>query len=295
VHLGYAVFAFEEIDDALSRPPLAATRALQAVGVAPGTEGWASTPRPVRLQLATLGSQYTLDPTAIQAATSQIPPRDVSLVGSRSEVDPTAIPSRLASALASVVPLTNAQWQSLHPFERFTLETLAGNTRLLFRALDEMARLPGHRLFGVTTGQVWIGRLARCEVVASTAAFAALAAKRVLDGRALDLARATGRRTARRAPELLDAIADRTVGPVEIECLPNVMQGTLHWQAHVSAVTGDFLPDASLLATTAAATALCGMLRSLDPKVHIGKASLGEEPWRGDSAGDESTQIYSPR
>lgn len=75
----------------------------------------------------------------------------------------------------------------------------------------------------------------------------------------------------------------------------DVTQGAMRWQAHVSFDAGEFLPDASLLATTAAATALCGMLRQLDPNARIGGASLAEEPWRGDSAGDESTQVYSPR
>jgi molybdenum cofactor biosynthesis enzyme len=291
----YAVFAFEEIDEQLSRPPLAAVRALQAVGIAPKPEGWAAAPVSLRHALAVAGSQYTLDPPAIHALASQIPPRHVSLVGPRKEPDTRAVPGHVVRALATIQPLKDAQWQALHPFERFALETLAGNTRLLWRVLDEMATLPGHQLFGLTAGQDWVGPLARCDVQASTVAWSALAGKKVQEGRAVDLARATGRRVARRAPELFDVLADRTVGPVEIECTPNLAQGAMIWRAHVSSDTGEFLVDASLLAVAAAATALCGMLRALDPGVRMTAAAMKEEPWLGDAEGDESTQFFSNR
>ena len=295
MRLGYAVFAFEEMDEALSRPPLAAVRALQAVGIVPKAEGWASMPHAMRLSLATHGSQYVLDLPTIQSVAAQIPPRFVQLVGARREVEARNIPSRVVSAMAGIHRLTEAQWQALHPFERFTLDTLSANARLIWRALDEMARLPGHMLFGITKGQQWIGQLARCELLVSSKALSALAAKQVLEGRALDLARATGRRAARRSPELLDAIAGRTVGPVELESTANVAKGEIVWQAHVSADDGEFLPDASLLAVTSAATALCGMLRGLDPGVRLVGAAMREEPWPGNEAGDEQTKIFVPR
>jgi hypothetical protein len=291
----YAVFAFEEIDEQLSRPPLAALRALQAVGVVPRAEGWAATPVTLRHALAVQGSQYTLDLQAIHALASKIPPKHVALIGPRKESDARAAPGHVARALATLQPLTDKQWQGLHPFERFALETLAGNTRLLWRVLDEMANLPGHLLSDLTVGQEWVGSLARCDVQASTLAFSALAAKKVLEGRAVDLARATGRRVARRSNELFDVLADRTVGPVEIECTPNLGQGAMIWRAHVSSDAGEFLVDASLLAAAAAATALCGMLRSFDPKVCITAPAMREEPWRGDAAGDESTHVFSNR
>jgi hypothetical protein len=82
---------------------------------------------------------------------------------------------------------------------------------------------------------------------------------------------------------------------VEIECTPNLGQGSMIWRAHVSSDTGEFLVDASLLAVAAAATTLCGMLRSLDPNVRMTAAGMREEPWRGDVEGDESTQIFSNR
>jgi hypothetical protein len=98
---------------------------------------------------------------------------------------------------------------------------------------------------------------------------------------------------ARRAPELFDVLADRTVGPVELECMPNLGQGSMIWRAHVSSDTGEFLVDVSLLAVAAAATALCGMLRSLDPNVRMTAPVMKEEPWRGDAEDDESTQVFS--
>jgi hypothetical protein len=295
VRSGYAVFAFEEMDEQLSRPPLAAVRALQAVGVAPKPEGWAATSVQLRHALAVLGSQYTLDLTAIRAHASSIPPRHVALVGPRKESDPLRVPAHVARGLASIQPLTDKQWQGLHPFERFALETLSANTRLLFRVLDEMARLPGHLLFDVIAGQQWVGQLAHCDVQASTRAFAALAARKVLEGRAVDLARATGRRVARKAPELVDALADRTVGPVEIECTPDLARGAMVWQAHVSSDAGEFLLDASLLAVSAAAIALCGMLRSFDANVTTTAPAIREEPWRGEvnAEDDESTHVFS--
>jgi len=295
VRSGFAVFGFEEMDEQLSRPPLAAVRALQAVGIVPKPEGWAASPVPLRHALAVLGSQYTLDLQAIRAQASQIPPRHVALIGPRKETDPRVMPPHVARALAGLHPLKDEQWQALHPFERFAMETLAANTRLLWRVLDEMGKLPGHQLFDITAGHRWVGELARCDVQASTLAFGALAAKRVLEGRAVDLARATGRRVARRAPELIDALADQTVGPVEIECTPSLGQGALIWQAHVSSDSGEFLLDVSLLAVSAAAIALCGMLRSIDPNVKMTAAGMREEPWHGEVGDDESTQVFANR
>ncbi len=295
MHPEYAVFAFEEMDDQLSRPPLAAVRALHAAGVAPKPEGWAASPVPLRKALAVQGSQYHLDLVAIRGLASQIPPRFVALVGPRKEADPSAVPAHVVRGLEQVHSLTDAQWQKLHPFERFAMETLAANTRLLWRVLDEMSKLPGHQLFDLTAGQHWVGQLARCDVKAGTKAFAAMAAKKVLEGRAIDLARATGRRVARRAPELFDTLSDRAVGPVEIECTANLGQGMMIWQAHVSSDAGEFLFEASLVAASAAAIALCGMLRSFDPNARVTTAELKEEPWRGEVGEDESTQVFSAK
>ena len=214
----YAVFAFEEMDAELSRPPLAAVRALQAGGVLPKAEGWQAAPAALRKAIAIEGSQHRLDLAAIRTLVTQIPPRHVQLVGPRKEPDHAAVPVRLAQVLTTIHPLTPEQWRVLHPFERFVLDALWANTRLLWRALDEMSKLQGHLLFGVTTGQEWVGALARCEVRATAAAFAAITSKGILDGRGVDLARATGRRIARRAPELLDQSADKFIGPVELEC-----------------------------------------------------------------------------
>jgi hypothetical protein len=290
----YALFAFEEMDEELSRPPLAAIRALQAGGVLPKAEGWKGTPSPLRKAIAVQGSQHRLDIAAIRALISQIPPRHVQLVGSRKEPDPAAVPARLVKALATIHPLTVEQWRSIHPFERFVLDALWANTRLLWRALDEMSKLQGHLLFGITSGQEWVGALARCEVRADPGVMAAVGTKVILDGRAVDLARATGRRIARRAPELLDESSDKTIGPVEVDCRIHTAEGLAVWQAHVSSDDGEFLPGASLLAVTAAAAALCDMLSASDSTVWIAGAAIRQDPWFADAAGDEdSTQAFS--
>ena len=296
VRSGFAVFGFEEMDEQLSRPPLAAVRALQAVGIVPKPEGWAASPVPLRHALAVLGSQYTLDSTGHPSPGEPDPPSP------RRPHRPTegilflrVMPPHVARALGGLHPLKDEQWQALHPFERFAMETLAANTRLLWRALDEMGKFPGHQLFDITAGHRWVGQLARCDVQASTLAFGALAAKRVLEGRAVDLARATGRRVARRAPELIDALADQTVGPVEIVVHSQPRPGRADLAGPRSSDSGQFHLDVSLLAVSAAAIALCGMLRSIDPNVKMGAAGMREEPWHGEVGEDESTQVFANR
>jgi hypothetical protein len=292
----FAVFGFEAMDEELSRPPLAAIRAMQAAGIVPDVEGWSVTPPGLRKAIAILGSQHSLDVAAIRALVGQIPPRHVRLVGPRREPDSRTVPPRLASALAGIHALTPQEWQAIHPFERFALDILTSNTRLLWRALDEMARLQGHLLFGVTTGQEWVGPLARGEVHADSLTLNTLAQHRVLDGRALDLARATGRRLARRAPELLDRSADRAIGPVELDCSVRSSACMVVWHGHVSSDAGEFLPGASLLAVAGAAAALCDTLREHDPSSRIVTVSIREEPWLGDPTGDhdDATQVYTP-
>jgi len=290
----YAVFAFEEMDADLSRPPLAAVRALQAGGVLPKAEGWKAASPALRKAIAIQGSQHRLDLPAIRTLTTQIPPRFVQLVGPRAEPDPTTVPVRLAQVIATIHPLTTEQWTALHPFERFVLDALWANTRLLWRALDEMSKLQGHRLFGVTTGQVWVGALARCEVRAGPSAFTAITSTGVLGGRGVDLARATGRRIVRRAPELLDTSADKSIGPVELECRVHGTEGFAVWQGHVSSDEGEFLPGASLLAVTAAAAALCDMMLPADRGAWVAGAAIRQDPWFADGATDEdSTQAFS--
>ena len=168
-------------------------------------------------------------------------------------------------------------WAQLRPFERFVLNALRSNTRLLWRALTEIR--------GATPGVSWSGTLARAEVQLRVDGqvrrdvLRLLAHDLLLQGRGLVLAKASGRRAARSAAELFDLHAEATTGVVELDWLVQTAARSVLWQAHASTADGEFFPAASLAAATMAAASLCDMLKEFDPDVELRHARLADEEW----------------
>jgi molybdenum cofactor biosynthesis enzyme len=132
------------------------------------------------------------------------------------------------------------------------------------------------------------GMLARCEVRMSDDAYQYLGDYRFHAGRAGVLARASGVRAARWLTDVIDAHAETSVGPVELEWGPMRGGGVL-WQAHVSTSEGAFSPTASLLAATTAAVAMVDLVREIDGAAQILGASISDEPWMFGQDDGEST------
>jgi hypothetical protein len=282
-------YAFEEIGDDLPRPPLSALRALFAAGVIVSPRGWQALGLEARQTLTREGGRERIDLMVVREMLRAVPAANVKLFARSFDPDPAHVPDALRAALGASRPITDDEWRSLRAIDRHVLNTLAGNTRLLWRALDELTL--GKALSGRNTAR-WSGALARCELRADPGALHRAMSGDLLGGRAFVLAKGSGRRAARRASETFDALADVEVGPTELDFALGPAVGVVVWQAHVSSWEGAFLPAASLQAAVTAAVALLGMVQELDPSASIGAAAIVEEPWA--AGGDEpATVLYT--
>jgi molybdenum cofactor biosynthesis enzyme len=282
------VFRFEGIGEELQRPPLAAVRFFAAAGLLVRLSGWRKLAKDARWAMVAAGSRDDIDSHVARVLTNEIPTSAIQLTPAR-DTSP-AEPKPEVERMLGGGDRARRAWSQLRPFERFVLNSLRSNTRLLWRALTEIR--------GTTPGQTWSGTLARAEVQLRVEGqvrrdvMRLLAQDLLLQGRGLVLAKASGRRAARSAAELFDLHAEAATGVVEIDWVVQVAARVVLWQAHASTVDGEFFPVASLAAATVAATSLCDMLKEFDPDVELRHARLVEEEWVvGAFEMDESTVI----
>jgi molybdenum cofactor biosynthesis enzyme len=283
------IYAFEEIGQDLPLPPLAARRALLGSGVTVPLDTWKSMPLKARQVLLLEGAKDEVSEFVVKNAVSSVLKR-VRFMGPVKDPPSDAIPPVVIDALRTVRPLTLDEWRTLRPLDRYTLVAVAGNSRLLYRAIEEMTTGPSSSLPPQKL-KPWIGMLAHAEVHMSRPAFMSVASGNIQGGKALVLARVAGVRAARSAHEVLGAPPEKYAGPVEIDARLDVEEGGYVWQAHVSTGEGEFFAAASCLAAATAAIALRDAIADLDPKAVISEVKLLEEAWSVGSGGfgDEAT------
>lgn len=283
------IYAFEEIGPDLPRPPLAARRALLSSGVAVPLETWQALPLAARQAIVAEGEKDAPSDQIVKNAISSVLKR-VRFMGVVKDPALDFVPQPVVDGLRAVRPITVAEWQSLRPLDRYTMVALSGNSRLLYRALEEMTSGPTSAL-GPVKLMPWVGPLAQAEVHMVRPAFADVAAGRLQGGQALVLARTAGVRAARSAHEMIDGYAEKYAGPVELDARLDAEIGGYVWQAHVSTVEGEFFAAASVLAAAAAAVALRDAVAANDPTASVTGVSVREAAWNVGSGafGDEAT------
>lgn len=295
------VFEFEEVDGDLSRPPIAAQRAFLSTGVMVTSRGWRALSPADRKALAAAGSRGVVDPATVQSLVKLVPIAEVKLCAKTSDPDRSQVPPRLNAAIGTVRPITTDEWERMTSLDRYMLNGLSSNPRLLWRALQELAKVPSHPLSDRGRAP-WAhveadvaSEVARAEVRMAHETAVALMGLEYLDGRAFVLARAAGRRVARAIPAIYDLHADDEIGPIELDWAYLGPGKALVWQAHVSKGDGAFAAAASLSAAAAAALCLVDMVRDRDPTASIVLVKVSEEPWSVGQAADEedsSTAIF---
>ncbi len=289
------IYSFEEIGPDLPRPPLAARRALLCSGVAVPLDTWQTLPLPARQTILQEGMKDAVSEFVVKNAVSPVLKR-IRFMGPVKDPPIDTIPQPVIEALRAVRPITPPEWKNLSPLDRYTLLALSGNSRLLYRAIEEMTTGPQSTLSGVKL-RPWVGPLAHAEVHMSRVAFGDLAAGNVQGGKALVLARAAGVRAARAAHDLVDGYAEKWAGPVEVDARLDVETGGYVWQAHVSTTDGEFFAAASVLAASTAAVALRDAIAARDPSASVGGVLLKEATWSVGSGefGDEMTVAMSAK
>jgi molybdenum cofactor biosynthesis enzyme len=282
------IYAFEDVPEDLPRPPMAAMRAFLAAGVVLSPRGWLALTLDGRRTFLVAGSQPIIDAVGVQAALRHATVSEVRLVPRVLDPNPNVIPESLVAALGPHGRMTNATWAQLRPVDRYVLATLALNTRLLFRAINEI--LPDTNADDLP----WKAAVAHVELVMHPKTTERLKSPGFLDGRAFMLARVAGVRAARRAQETFDLRSERATGTIELDWAPLDEPGALLWQAHVSAWDGSFFPAAALIAASTAAVALADMVAEDDKAVGIRDARIAEEPWMvGGESREQPTTVFS--
>ncbi len=280
-------YQFEQLDEHLSRPPLAAQRALMVAGVRLSAAGWDAMTQEIRIALAGAGIQPQIDTEWVRSTLSGVPWEHVKLFSPIPDPPASEVPSPLQHALGPGRGIPLALWQAVGALDRFVLLMLAENVRLMARAVDEIAvrnRLPLTQL--PLDGFVPV--VGHCEVVMDPRTVRRLHEPDVLEGRALVLARTAGVRAARRASEILGLGGETRTGITEVgsEIVEDFGRGILLWQGHVSTTEARFYPAASLLAVTTAATAVYTMVTTqLNESASITGGKLVEETWRVETGG----------
>ena len=289
------IYAFEEIGPDLPRPPLAARRALLVSGVAVPLDTWQSMPLPARQAIAQEGTKDAVSEFVVKNSVSPVLKR-IRFMAPVKDPPIDTIPQPVIEALRSVRPITPPEWKQLSPLDRYALLALSGNSRLLYRAIEEMTTGPASTLSSIKL-RPWVGPLAHAEVHMSRVAFGDLAAGNVQGGKALVLARAAGVRAARGARDVIDGYAEKWAGPVELDARLDAETGGYVWQAHVSTADGEFFAAASVLAAATAAVALRDAIAARDPSASVGGVVLKEATWSVGSGqfGDEATVAMSAK
>ncbi len=285
------IYTFEEIGPDLARPPIAARRALLGSGVAVPLDVWQALPIEARQSIVREGTKDAISEYVVKNAVSPVL-RRIRFMGPVKDPPTNVIPPNVVDALRTFRPITLPEWQNLSPLDRYALVALAGNSRLLWRAVEEMTTSPNSTLSSVKL-RPWIGPLARAELHMERNPLGALSAGAVQGGKAMVLARAAGVRIARHAHEILDGYAEKYAGPVELDSRIDFELGGCVWQAHVSTADGEFFGAASILAAATAAIALRDAIATLDPRASVSTVVLSEEPWQVGSAGfgEEATTV----
>jgi len=286
------IYAFEEIGPDLPRPPMAARRALLGAGVSMPLDTWQTLPIEIRRGLVEEGTRDVISDVNVKNAVSPVLKR-IRFMGPVKDPPLDVIPTPVNDALRNFRPLIVDEWRRLRPLDRYVLVALVGNSRLLWRALEELA---GGQLSSVKL-RPWIGPLARAEVKMNMQALSELSGGLLMGGKALVLARTAGVRAARHAHEILDGYAEKYAGPVELDSRIDLQEGACVFQAHVSTADGEFFGAASVFAVATAAAALRDAVSSRDPKATIEHVTLREEAWSVGSAafGDEATVAMSAK
>jgi len=289
------IYAFEEIGQDLARPPLAARRALLGSGVAVPVDTWQALPLPARQQIAHEGTKDTVNENLVKTAVSPVLKR-IRFMSSVKDPPVDVIPQQVVDALRAVRPLTVPEWQKLRPLDRYTLVALSNNSRLLYRAIEEMTTGPTSTLSSIKL-RPWVGPLAHAEVHMSRVALGEIAGGRLQSGKAIVLARAAGVRAARAAHEIVDGYAEKYAGPVELDARLDAQMGGYVWQGHVSSSDGEFLAGPSVLAAATAAVALRDAIAAHDPNANVAGVALREATWSVGSGafGDEATVTMDAR
>jgi cyclic pyranopterin phosphate synthase len=287
------VYAFEEIDDALRLMPLAARRALDALGRKLPLEGWLSLALEDRRRLVEAGAGEHVD-TGIEALLDRATPRG-SRIPRPVEPDAAAVPASLSSAIGPAALLDDSRWRELRALDRYALAKYAARPEKLARACAEILGVTLAHLTNAgeahmvdvgekpeTARRAVAGACVRTtrEVLAAIDAARPARPEDVPRARALPkgdvlaAARIAGILAAKRTPELVPLChpVRTTRAAVEFEC--DHARGELRVRAIVEAVDRTGVEMEAMVAAAVASLTVYDMIKSADRWATIDQVRL---------------------
>ena len=286
------VYGFEAIDETLPYVPLAARRALDAVGRKLSLEGWLSLSLADRRRLALAGAGDRVKEeeaaSVVDRAVPAAPRVDVA-----AEPEARSPSPELLAALGTSRPLAG-RWPSLQPLDRYALAKYAAKPEKLARAYD--AIVGAVRLSHVTGAgdahMVDVGAkaatarraVATACVRTTPSVIDAIATGGVAKGDVLGVARVAGILAAKRTPELIPLCHPVQTTGATVDFEAHAASGELRVRATVEAVDRTGVEMEAMVAASVASLTIYDMIKSADRWASVDAVRL--ESKRGGKSGE---------
>ncbi len=280
------LYAFDEIDERLELLPMAARRALDAVGLRLSRESWRSLSLAQRGQLTELGAADAVDTERVRKLCDAAQPSPEQVPVSN-DVAPDHVPSAVREGLGSERPLEDALWVSLSPLDRYVLaqvatrknpERIAGAYAEIVGASAVSTHLNAAgevRMVGVAAKAPTLRKAsAESAVSLSAEGLARLAEGSAHKGDVLATARIAGIQAAKRTPEWIPLCHAVALTKVEVSLRLEPGASRLHIIATAEALDRTGVEIEALVAASAAALTVYDMLKAYDRGMELGPTRL---------------------
>lgn len=286
------IYAFEDIDEGLKLLPLAARRALDAVGSKVSLADWQVLSQAVRRELVELGSGDRVDVARVSELLqhANVPRQPLE---PRPEPPTNAVPE----AVEALCSLPLGAWLALSPLDRYALLKLTarGQGERWQRAVAEIVgatAASSHlgpagevRMVDVSAKQATLRRAVAVSAVSmNEQAMRALEVGNAKKGDVLAAARLAGIMAAKRTSDLIPLCHPLSLTHCEVHVKPVPGQQRVSVRASVEVVARTGVEMEAMVAATTAALTVYDMLKGVDRSMTVGPTMLMEKT--GGKSGD---------
>lgn len=278
------LYSFDGVDTAFDLLPLAARRALDAVGLKLSLEVWRSLPLDSRRALTNAGSAPNIDAQAVGGILSGAPTTAVDAV---QEPTSSGVPAELALALGAGRPISQALWSALSPLDRYALWKVAARGKP-DRIQAAYLEIVGHSALSTHLGPAGGARMvdvsqkvaslrhavAESRVSMSLEAFTRVKQASVPKGDVLGTARLAGIMAAKRTAELIPLCHPLALTKLDLALELVEAEAAISVRATVEAFDRTGVEMEALTAVSVAALTIYDMLKGIDRGMQIGPTRL---------------------
>lgn len=280
------LYEFDGIDASLALIPLAARRALDALGRKLSLEGYLELPLARRVQLVESGSGIGVDLKAAEGAIAPVLARAPEIPAIE-EPSAEKVPAHCLEALGPSQPLPEKVWQSLSPLDRYSLAKVTQKNRpervsAAYAEIVGQSAVSTHvrpqggvHMVSVSEKQPTKRRAtAECWVKTSPDAFARLRAASSPKGDVLGTARLAGIMATKRTSDLIPLCHPLALTHAEVDFEEREADASLRVLCSVEVVGVTGVEMEAMVGANVAALTVYDMLKSIDRGMQIGPCRL---------------------